>query len=352
VPALEHPAEVRSAAFSPDGTRVVTADSDGAVRVWNASTGQLLNRSVAHHAMNTAFSPDGTKVVILTQDGTTHVWDTTLGPIREPAADDAALEAAAHESSGVASAVRRTFQPTLVPRGEFAGDEDLFDVTNSRTDLLHIAPHGLLEREKNAVLSPDGTRVAIEDGHGIARVCDAATGQPVTGPLTSPYDAMRVAFSPDGTRVVIVTRDGIAQVWDAATSQLRTSLLTPRTVSAAVSSDGTRVVVVSEDHTAQVWDVATDKPLGSALVHQAAVRHAAFSPDGTRVVTASEDQTARVWDAATGKPLSSPLMHQGTVVSAAFSLDGTRVVTASLDKTAGMGRHDREAADWTEVRRG
>jgi WD40 repeat protein len=37
---LEHQAQVWTAAFSPDSTRVVTASSDGTARVWDALTGE------------------------------------------------------------------------------------------------------------------------------------------------------------------------------------------------------------------------------------------------------------------------------------------------------------------------
>ena len=35
IPALEHAAPVSHAAFSPDGTRVVTASRDGTARIWD-----------------------------------------------------------------------------------------------------------------------------------------------------------------------------------------------------------------------------------------------------------------------------------------------------------------------------
>ena len=37
---LEHQDQVCCAAFSPDGTRVVTASADNTARVWDAATGR------------------------------------------------------------------------------------------------------------------------------------------------------------------------------------------------------------------------------------------------------------------------------------------------------------------------
>ena len=47
VPELEHQAEVWSAAFSPDGTRVATASLDKTARVWNATTGKPVTGSIS-----------------------------------------------------------------------------------------------------------------------------------------------------------------------------------------------------------------------------------------------------------------------------------------------------------------
>ena len=46
------------------------------------------------------------------------------------------------------------------------------------------------------------------------RVWDAATGNPVTGPLAHEAAVRSAAFSPSGTRVVTASDDKTARVWD------------------------------------------------------------------------------------------------------------------------------------------
>ncbi|WP_414220828.1 WD40 repeat domain-containing protein [Cupriavidus necator] len=72
-----HQAGVRSAAFSPDGQRVVTASDDKTARVWELTTGQVIAQLNGHQApvRSAAFSPDGQRVVTASYDKTARVWN-------------------------------------------------------------------------------------------------------------------------------------------------------------------------------------------------------------------------------------------------------------------------------------
>lgn len=75
---------VNSAAFSPDGTRIVTASADGTARVWDAATGASLAELKGHteSVPSAAFSPDGTSIVTASWDNTARVWDSVPYRIR------------------------------------------------------------------------------------------------------------------------------------------------------------------------------------------------------------------------------------------------------------------------------
>ena len=74
---------VYSAAFSRDGSRVVTANGDGTALVWDTATGRLLDRLVSPSGQlrSAAFSPDGKWVAAGAVDGSVTVWNLADGQV-------------------------------------------------------------------------------------------------------------------------------------------------------------------------------------------------------------------------------------------------------------------------------
>ena len=76
-----HQGNVTSAAFSPDGARIVTASYDGTAKIWDAASGAELMTLAGHKSAVTsaAFSPDGARIVTASRDGTAKIWDAATG---------------------------------------------------------------------------------------------------------------------------------------------------------------------------------------------------------------------------------------------------------------------------------
>jgi WD40 repeat protein len=66
---------VMSAAFSPDGSRIVTAAWGGTAGIWDATTWEEI--AVLSHppsVLSAAFNPDGSRIVTASGDTTARIW--------------------------------------------------------------------------------------------------------------------------------------------------------------------------------------------------------------------------------------------------------------------------------------
>src|SRR5258708_34193989 len=76
ITSLKHQDLVVAAAFSPDGTRILTASRDKTAKLWDAASGKLI-ASFNHEdeGKDAAFSPDGTRIRTASMDKTAELWD-------------------------------------------------------------------------------------------------------------------------------------------------------------------------------------------------------------------------------------------------------------------------------------
>jgi WD40 repeat protein/TPR repeat protein len=316
---------VRSAAYSPDGTRIVTASEDKTARIWDSRTGMQLTQLSGHtdHIASAAYSPDGTRIVTASDDKTVRIWDARTGmQIAALSGHEGAVECAAYSPDGT--------------RIVTASEDKTARIWDARTgaQLAVLSGHG--DSVRSAAYSPDGTRVVTASWDKTVRIWEARTGAQLA--VLSGHDGVvwSAAYSPDGKRIVTSSLDKTARVWDALTGVQLIVLSghANRVRSAAFSPDGTRIVTASEDKTTRIWDARTGVKIAVLSGHGSVVASAAYSPDGMRIVTASWDKTARIWEEHTAKQIAVLSGHDGVVGFAAYSPDGTRIVTASDDKTA------------------
>src|SRR5215831_7251415 len=72
-----HDDDVSSAAFSPDGSRIVTASLDKTAWIWDAATAKEIAVLRGHEGgvWSAAFSPDASRIVTASDDKTAWIWD-------------------------------------------------------------------------------------------------------------------------------------------------------------------------------------------------------------------------------------------------------------------------------------
>src|SRR4029450_2636461 len=90
---FDHQDSVKNAAFSPDGTRILTASADHTAKLWDAgplsrwiatsmTSGHLLASFDHQGTVNdAAFSPDGARILTASADHSAKLWDAASGKL-------------------------------------------------------------------------------------------------------------------------------------------------------------------------------------------------------------------------------------------------------------------------------
>jgi WD40 repeat protein len=316
-----HTGSVASAVYSPDGKRILTG-GDFTARVWDAESGRQILVLSGHvgYVWFAVYSPDGKTIATASPDKTARIWDAVTG---------AQLKVLSGHTNILGGAAYSPDGSYLVTAG--------WDRTARTWDLRNGAQAALVLQHDDQVsavaFSPDGSHVVTSTARTV-RVWDTATHAQITV-LHAEHDAFNsAAYSPDGAHIVTTSDDKSARIWDARTGASLAVLTGPAEVlSAAYSPNGRRLVAGFGNLTFGVWDTHTGTLGAVRSGHHDSVSSAVFSPDGTKILTASVDKTARIWDSSTLAPFIV-LPHSDFVNEAEFSRDGTRVVTAANDSTA------------------
>ena len=318
---------VDSVAFSPDGSRIITTGTWGSnAKVWDALSGaELLSLDGRYgYIFTAAFSPDGARILIVSGDGNVNIWDAKTGDELLSLNGDTSFFKSAAFSPDSSSIITANSDKTAKVWDAETGDE-----------LLSLDGH--TSAIISAAFSPDGKRIITTSWDNITKIWNVRNGKEVFF-LDGHTDRVRPAiFNPDGTRILTASDDGTAKVWGAETGDELLSLDGHKggVNSAIFSPDGSRIVTASgNDTTVKVWDAESGDELLSLDGHKGGVNSAVFSPDSSRIVTISDDRTARIWENQSGYELILLAGNTGYVNSVAFNPDGSRVVTASDDSTA------------------
>ena len=240
-------------AVNPDGalvfgpgaaTLAAVGDDNGTIRLWNTLTGRQAGHAITPgSAAATTFLALGRHsmtLAVAAADGAVQVWDTSTGqPADRPfRVTTAGVSALAFSPDG----------QTLAD-GDRNGDVRLWDVATGRQIGQTLSAGA--GQVSSVAFSPDGKLLAAGDGDGTAWVWYTATGQQYSGPLNGgAQQVMSVAFSPDGTVLATGDNDGTARLWYVPTGQQIGTAMDAGPagkVTVAFSPDGTTLATTDGD---------------------------------------------------------------------------------------------------------
>jgi serine/threonine protein kinase/WD40 repeat protein len=411
-PESDFSADIEVMALDGSGMQLAVGLSDGTVLLRDLATGAILARQqFSGPVTGLAFAPDGTRLVSVQSDGTTHVWEAdanqhwalarTISP--EPVLVGLLCSAAfpffvphwafptmtsiaiTPDATQLAACVDYPYLPSTIALWNLAdGTRAARSFTGQR-----------LERFERPAFSPDGKFLAAgyfrnKDGTSVPAANRAASSFGVlvwrrdTGRVEQDLSAGHkwtdhVVFSPDSKLLACPGFWGV-KLYETATFQRQDALLGEATADVAFTSDSQLLACAGCcQGRVQLWNVDTNRvvakleyvnelndgdhfPLvysrhhyamvaasrrtvytwflagrGEKLIcqgHASDISGIAFSPDGKLVAAQREEDTVRLCSAATGQVVQVlPDSGHGGLETLTFSPDGRMLATAYSNGT-------------------
>lgn len=341
----EHEGPVTAAAFSPDGTQALSASLDQTLILWDVATGALIRRlRTGAGEIDSLRFLNKTQAVTADSDGAVQIWDLTSGwqMARWGAEGTGHLPPdPGTENRGMGLAIS--------PDGRFAlsgGNEPdhsliLWDYETGEVVRRMEGDGGSIFA---IAFTPDGQQALTAMQDGTLVLWGLATGEPVRVLTGHQGSVNSVAVSGDGRFALSGALGGTVIYWDLQTGQILQRMIghfEGRGVYDVVFLPGEQQAVSSSwDGTMIVWDLTSGEQIrrltgleGNAGSHFAAsgdwgIHGIALSPDGM-LLSAGRDESLLLWNPAAGQSLRRFSGHAAFVVDVAFAPDGRTALSSA-----------------------
>lgn len=310
--------EMASSCFSRDGSHILSLTSD-AVRVWDAANGTELfaiKMEESFDFYSTCYTPDNEQIVVVTYDSILRFYDANDGKVLDSKRmDDVRSVDFSDDGTQLACAfannhdISITMDESGYSRIFHGPSDDEYYVGNA---IVRLSPD-----KKHFITIPADDYVGLQSGPMKIWNADPVDELHETddGEDTD-FEYNNISYSPDGQRYVSTTEDGTLEVKDAASGKvlLTTSIVDEEgyyNTFATFSPDGQQILCFASETeyaaalptSLSILDATTGEVIHELVGHSDRVTSASFSQDGKRIITSSIDGTIRVWDAEIGEEI-------------------------------------------------
>lgn len=303
--------------YSPDGTSVLTAHSNGKIYLNDTSNGHLLKIFEGHTApVNSAlFSKDGCLIVSSSDDNTIRIWDYKRGHILPFTKTINGIRYASY-----------SFEGKNIVATKKNGNVILLDETYNPSATIYKDEPGA----KMSVVSKSGQYIAFLLVDNTIKIWNRVNKKMTTIPF---YDGTKLLDRPSDLHM-IGKLDGFNEDDLELELEFKPKKASKQILNSWIDISPDEKELLSVSHTTvDIYDIDNGQKIGTLSGHKRNINTARFSYDGQSIITSSLDKTARIWNTETRETVNILQGHLGGLNYAEFSPDGHLAVTTSVDKT-------------------
>ncbi|MEO6253082.1 MAG: caspase family protein [Ferruginibacter sp.] len=230
-----------SATYSPDRTKLLLVSSiDNIGRVVNADNYDLIYELKGHRfgIVSAAFSPNGKKIVTASRDKTVKIWGAATGEF---------MIDIGNTEAGMVNYVSFLPGSEIITTGSYEGMVKMWN-TNTGEFVRDISNNlGVVEFLS---FSPDNTKIAVVTMGGFCEVKNLETGKDLYH-----LDGMveTVCFSNDGKKLLTGHNNSLLKLYDAATGKIEKEIISPGKRAAFFSSDNKRIITAAGGEMIEIY---------------------------------------------------------------------------------------------------
>ncbi len=290
-----HSAEVHGCVFTPESRRVLTASLDRDLRLWDATSGQLLKLLKGHTGgvNRCAVRSDGLVGLSASSDRTLRVWDLNQGTLRAPLYG--------HADAVWACAISP--QPVALPS----------------QSARWLAASGGADR--------------------LIKIWDLDSAQAILSLKGHGNTITDIAFHPKGDQVLSVSKDRTARLWSLADGTNKVLLTDDSPLTAcAFHPDGQRLVFGAEDGRLIVVNMEMEYIATLGTASNGAISSCGFSANGQLIYATATDGSIRLWSSRDSQLLISLCSTDGALTGGALAPDNLTFVSGAANGAVSLFR--------------
>lgn len=304
---------ITSVAFSPDGCRLATSDTNGEITIWDVSNGKQILSCKEHNSWvwNITFSPVHPVLASCGQDHTIKLWHITTGECLQTL----------HGHTSIVTSIAFSPDAQFLASTSYDHTVKVWHLATGKCTQTLLGHHACVW---SVAFHPAGQILATAGEDNTIKLWDLETGCCVQTWEGHQHWVKAIAFSPEGQILASGSFDQTVKLWDIHT---RVCLMTLPghagvVTSVAFNPKDNLLLSGSYDQTVKIWDINTGKCLDTLEKHTNRIWSVAFHPQGHLIASGGDDHAAKIWEMGTGQCIKTFQGHSNAIYALAMLAAG------------------------------